>query len=101
LSGPLTVRLTRRAATHIEQATAWWTENRPLASGAMQEELEEAFALLRTQPHVGIRASSKRFEGVRRLHLSRVHYYLYYRVLPGRIDVLALWRTSRGTGPNL
>jgi plasmid stabilization system protein ParE len=39
--------------------------------------------------------------GVRRVHLSRVRYHLYYRARPSRIEVLALWHTSRGKGPAL
>jgi len=31
--------------------------------------------------------------------LKRIHYYLYYRVEQDDIEILALWHTSRGTGP--
>lgn len=79
----------------------WWAENRPLVSGAIEEELERSFALLAVQPAIGARARSSRLRGVRRIHLNRIHYYLYYRVLAESIEVLAFWHTSRGSSPPL
>jgi|SRR5665213_417133 len=95
------VRVTHRAANHIAQAVDWWEVNRPLAPGAVRDELEEAVAILKAQSEIGAVAFSARIQDVRRIHLSRIHYFLYYRAQPGRIDVLALWHTSRGTGPHL
>jgi hypothetical protein len=39
---------------------------------------------------------------MRRVLLGRVRYHLYYVVVPEEeaVDVLALWHTARGTGPN-
>jgi len=101
LTQRLTLHVTRRAAGEIRRAAAWWEENRPLASGAVREELESAFALLQAQPVIGALAASGRAPGVRRLHLSRIHYYLYYRVVNQRIEVLAFWHTRRGSDPGL
>ena len=70
--------------------------NRPAAPGAIGEELERAFALIAAQPRTGAIARNARLADVRRLHLARVHYHLYYRVGPRTIDVLAFWHTSRG-----
>lgn len=95
------VRVTKRAQTHIDRAALWWDQNRPLAPEALDEELAEAFSLLSGKPGIGTRASNVRAEGVRRVHLARVHYHLYYRVRGGQIEVLALWHTSRGAGPFL
>jgi plasmid stabilization system protein ParE len=53
------------------------------------------------QPHVGARARSTLLHEVRRIHLSRVRYYLFYRVTPDTIDILAFWHSSRGTDPAL
>ncbi len=46
---------------------------------------------------------NEKLAGVRRLHLKRIRYYLYYRVKddPQQVEILALWHTSRGTGPDL
>jgi len=95
------VRVTKRAQAHIDRAALWWDENRPLAPEAFDEDLAEAFSLLSAEPGIGAPALDVRAQGVRRVHLARVHYYLYYRVRGSRVDVLALWHTSRGTGPLL
>ncbi|MCA1602227.1 MAG: hypothetical protein LC776_11485 [Acidobacteria bacterium] len=39
--------------------------------------------------------------GARRLTLSRVRYYIYYRVSEGVLEVLAFWHMSRGREPRL
>lgn len=95
------LRVTARARRHIRQAADWWELNRPLAPGAVKLELGEAFDLLRSQPGIGARATDTKAEGVRRFHLSRIHYFLYYRVVGGTVEVLALRHTSRGAGPQL
>jgi plasmid stabilization system protein ParE len=95
------VRVTKRAQAHIDSAALWWDQNRSLAPEAFDEELAEAFSLLSAEPGIGAPALNVRARGVRRVHLVRVHYYLYYRVRGSRVEVLALWHTSRGTGPFL
>jgi plasmid stabilization system protein ParE len=37
----------------------------------------------------------------RRIHISRIWYFLYYRLAqnPRRIEILALWSESRDGGP--
>jgi len=95
------VRVTKRAQTQIDRAALWWDKNRLLAPEAFDEDLAQAFSLLRAEPSVGIAVSNVRAPDVRRLHLARIHYYLYYRVLGGQVEVLALWHTSRGSGPFL
>jgi plasmid stabilization system protein ParE len=93
------IRVTKRADAHIEQAGIWWEQNRPLSPGALGEELAAAFTLLISQPAIGAPALNAKTRGVRRVHLARVHYYLYYRVRGEQIEVLAFWHTSRGTPP--
>jgi plasmid stabilization system protein ParE len=95
------VRITRRAAEHISQAAEWWRRNRPLAPQALHEELREAFSLLAAQPGIGAAALNAKTKGVRRVLLARVHYHLYYRVHGDELQVLALWHTRRGTGPQI
>lgn len=75
--------------------------NRPAALDAIREELERAFGLLAVEPRVGAVARNAKLRGVRRIHLSRVHYHIYYRVLSGVVEVLAFWHTSRGAGPGV
>jgi plasmid stabilization system protein ParE len=97
LSSRLPLQVTHRAAREIRAASKWWDKNRPAAPEAFRESLEEAFALLGTQPHLGTVATNVKLPGARRLHLSRIHYYLYYRIQsePGTVEVIALWHTSR------
>ena len=95
------VWVTKRAEAHIEQAADWWEKNRPLAPEALDEELAEAFSLLSKQAAIGAPALNTNTKGVRRVHLARVHYYLYYKVRGDEVQVLALWHTSRGSGPRL
>ena len=98
---PLPVRLTRRAAAQIAEAAAWWESNRRAAPGAVAADLAEAYALISMQPRIGTVARSAKLHGVRRLHLNRIRYYLYYREANDQIEVLAFWHSSRGTGPGL
>ena len=97
----LSIRVSARAARHIQSAAQWWAINRPAAPGAIADDLEDAFALLAAQPEIGGYYESARVRGVRRLHIRRIRYYLYYRVTEKAIDILALWHTSRGTLPRL
>jgi len=96
----LSVRVSDVAANQIDEATAWWSIHRPGAPDAIADELERAFQILVVQPNIGSRARQARLEGVRRLHLLRNRYYIYYRLSGGsNIDILAFWHTSRGSAP--
>lgn len=95
------VRITKRAQAQIDRAALWWDENRPVAPEAFDEDLAEAFLLLSAEPGVGAPVPHLSAEGVRRLHLARIRYHLYYRVRTAQVEVLALWHTSRGSGPAL
>lgn len=99
MTSRLRVEMSRTAAAQIEQAAAWWKDNRPAAPDAVYHELERVLTLLALQPSLGARATNLRLRGVRRVHLPRVRYYLYYRVTAETIDVLAFWHTSRGSRP--
>ncbi len=74
---------------------------RPKSPVAFAEELRRAFELVSHQPTIGTRAASTRLKDVRRVHLSRIRYYIYYRVRPTQVEVLALWHGSRGEEPAL
>ena len=95
----LRLLVTANAERQIREAADWWHKNR-LARGLFRQELSRGFELITTQPNIGVRALDASLHGVRRLHLSRIRYYLYYRVLDeDTVEVLALWHTSRGEGP--
>lgn len=97
------IELTPRAAWEINEASDWWDANRPKAPDAFREELQKGFDLIGNQPNVGPWAQNVKLARVRRIHLSRIRYHLYYRFSPssGVVTVLALWHTSRGSGPGL
>lgn len=101
MSDPLPVHVVDSAARAIREAAEWWMANRPKAPEAFAEELKRGLQLIASHPGIGARAQNANLTGVRRIHLARVHYHLYYRVVTARaeIEVLALWHTSRGTTP--
>ena len=97
----LRLRITLRAAAQIEKADRWWLENRPSAPEALRDDLKAAFALLVIQPGIGTKVVNTRAVGVRRLHLGRVRYYVFYRVAKEELVVLSVWHSSRGAAPTL
>ena len=102
MNSPLPVRIVSSAARGIEEAAKWWAGNRPDSPDAFVSDLENALKLIAMHPGIGARATNVALEGIRRVHLARVHYHVYYRVTPQpAIEVLALWHTSRGNEPSL
>lgn len=103
MSSSLPVKVTPRARREIRQASSWWAEHRTNAPHALRDDVQRAFETLSRHPLIGPPATNEKLAGVRRLHLKRIRYYLYYRVKddPQRVEILALWHTSRGTGPDL
>jgi plasmid stabilization system protein ParE len=97
----LPIKVTPVAEAHIQNAASWWLANREKAPQAFKEELQRGFALISHQPDAGARATNVSLKDVRRIYLSRVRYFLYYRVKEGRVEVLALWHSSRLKGPKL
>lgn len=101
MSTPLRVEITDDAQAQIAAAVAWWAANRPMAPGAVLDDLDRILGLLRVQPSMGARARRTTLSGVRRVTLTRIRYYVYYRVAEDALQVLALWHTSRGQAPSL
>jgi plasmid stabilization system protein ParE len=89
------------ARRQIRKLSGWWRKNRTAAPAAVQDELTRAFNLILNQPQIGPPALDVDLPDVRRIHLSRIKHYLYYRVLEveGVIEVLAVWSDSRGESP--
>ena len=101
MSGSLQIEVSELADRQIREADAWWRENRLKAPNAIREELERIGALIASRPHLGARAVNVRLSGVRRIHIERIHYDLYFRVMgsPEYIEIVAFWGSRRGTGP--
>ncbi|MEQ1761496.1 MAG: type II toxin-antitoxin system RelE/ParE family toxin [Vicinamibacterales bacterium] len=97
----LRVEVSDVAANQIRAAEAWWRVNRPKAPNAVREEVERGSALLAAQPDIGERARGVTLDGVRRIHLRRIRYFVYYRLSekPNQLDVLGFWHSSRHDDP--
>ena len=89
------------ARRQADELNRWWRANRSAARNAVRAELTRVFRLILNHPHIGPLATDVDLPEVRRIHLSRIGHYLYYRVLEndGIIEVLAVWSDSRGEGP--
>ena len=103
MSEPLHVEVSALASGQILEAEAWWRVNRTKAPNAIREEFERAAGLVAAQPRIGTRARNLNLTGVRRLHVARIRYDIYYRVTdtPEQLEILAFWHTSRGSNPPL
>jgi plasmid stabilization system protein ParE len=101
VSGPLPIEVSELADQQIREADAWWRENRLKAPNAIREQLERIGAVIAFRPHLGARAVNVRLPGVRRIHIERIHYDVYYRVTgsPEYVEIVAFWGSRRGTGP--
>lgn len=100
--GPLSIEVSALADRQIREADLWWRRNRDKAPNAIREELERIGALLAFQPHLGARATNVTLRGVRRIHMERIHYDLYYRTVgtpPEYVEIVAFWSSRRGSGP--
>jgi plasmid stabilization system protein ParE len=89
------------ARRQAEELNRWWRTNRSAARNAVREELTRGFRLILNHPYIGPPAFDIDLPDVRRIHLSRIGHYLYYRVVEseGIIEVLAVWSDSRGEAP--
>jgi len=99
----LRIQVSEPAARELREARAWWRENRAAAPTAFIDDLRIALELIRSHPGAGAHATNVRPSGIRRIHLSRLRYDLYYRLSANRsiVVVLAFWHSSRGTAPNI
>jgi plasmid stabilization system protein ParE len=101
MSEPLPVEISSLAAEHIRELESWWRRNRTAAPNAVREELQRVVRVITLTPFVGRVSTDVALDGVRRIHVSRIWYFLYYRIKddPPRIELLALWSDRRGGPP--
>ena len=57
--------------------------------------------MLVEQPGLGISRAAGKLRGVRRFHIERIRYWVYFRVHGEQLQVLSIWHTSRGSGPSV
>lgn len=95
------LHITNRAARELNRIGEWWALNRPAAPGAVSEDLQAALTLLIERPNLGSLVPQASSAGVRRFHIDRIRYWVYYRVRGNSLEVLSVWHSSRGTGPTV
>ena len=101
MNPPLEIVLTRQAQEQIQEAVSWWARNRPSAPGAVREDLDQVLGLLVVQPGIGSPARLGKLKGVRRAILSRIQYFVYYRVTGSSLEILSFWHIRRGVRPKV
>jgi len=94
------VDLSDEADAQVAEIDAWWRANREKAPELFTDELERALAHLGSMPSLGT-IYEQGPPAVRRLLLSRTHYYLYFIEEADRLYVVAVWSCFRGRGPKL
>lgn len=97
----LDVRIKPRAAQQIEKAAVWWAENRPAAPGAIRNDLRATLEALVEQSGIGTKVENTRNQEVRRVNLTRIRYFMYYRVKGSYLEIVAFWHESRGRIPKV
>jgi plasmid stabilization system protein ParE len=97
----LRIRFTASARRQIGQADRWWREHRSKAPGAIREELQRVTDLIAIRPLIGSPTTLEDLERVRRIHIERIHYDVYYRIIskPAQIEIVAFWSSFRGSLP--
>jgi plasmid stabilization system protein ParE len=97
------VDITPRARGQIQEISRWGRANRPKNPGLFREELVGVRQELERMPVAGSAHDSPEHGDVRRMLLLRTQYHLYYVIDEQQrvVTVLAVWHTSRGSGPAL
>lgn len=70
----LTIRIKPRARREINEAAAWWRENRLAAPGAVAQDLREALDPLVKFPAIGTKVENAKSPETRRWFLKRTGY---------------------------
>jgi plasmid stabilization system protein ParE len=95
-----TIVVAARAAKQIRDAERWWQLHRMAAPHAIGEELAHIYIILSVSPQLGVPIRHAKLANVRRLHLDRISYDVYYRLV-GRstVLILAFWHSRRDARP--
>ena len=97
----LRAKISARAANEVRRAAEWWLLNRPAAPGAIGADFGETVALVAEHAGIGATYSGSSVVGVRRVLLSRIGYFIYYRADATELKVLAFWHANREHQPVL
>lgn len=97
----LQVIIKPRALRHIEKAAQWWSHNRPAALGAIRLNLQSALRVLAEHSGIGTKVERDRKVDVRRFYLTRIRYFIYFRVTGQSLEVITSWHERRGAEPSV
>jgi len=86
------LRVTRRAATQIENVLDYIEADSPQGANHVRERIQALFNLLTHHPHAG---QATDLPGVRRLTLSPYPYLIFYRVTDREVIIQRMRHTSR------
>lgn len=89
---PLTLRVTRRAAAHIESIESYIATDNPGAARGVGRRIRAAFEVLCHFPEMGRRG---RVPGTREWVVRRVPYVVVYAIGESSIDVLGVFHCAR------
>jgi plasmid stabilization system protein ParE len=89
------IELTHLAERQLLAARTWWRRNRDKAPGAFDEEMQSALLYLSENLSSSTTYQPARRSGVRRYLIERIRYYIYFRVVEDKIQVLRIWHASR------
>ena len=89
------IEFTHLAERQLIAAGVWWRRNRDKAPDAFDEEMKSALLYLSENLSSSTAYRHARRSNVRRYLIERIRYYIYFRVIGDKIQVLRIWQTSR------
>lgn len=88
------VQVHRDAEAEMDGAFEWYWARSESAALGFDAELRNAFNILRESPDI----CAPYLKGTRRVMLHRYPYYIVFRELPGKIQILAVAHAKRRPG---
>ena len=95
------VEFSPRARRHVVTIQQWWRQNRLAAPDLFAEELAGVVADLVEGSVLGVVFATVNGLEVRRVLMPRTRYHLHRQNSSDTLEVVAVWHTSRGRGPEL
>jgi plasmid stabilization system protein ParE len=89
------IEFTHLAERQLFAAQAWWLRNRDKAPTAFNDAIESALLYLSDNLSSSTTYRAARRPDVRRYLIERIRYYIYFRVVDDKIQVLRIWHSSR------
>jgi toxin ParE1/3/4 len=89
---PLTLRVTRRAAAHIESIEAYIANENPGAARDVGRRIRAAFEMLCHFPDMGRRG---KVSGTREWLVRRIPYVVVYAISESSVDILGVFHCAR------